>query len=118
MVLHEAEEEHLVLVAHRREKGVLEDGRGLLLQLGIGARDPAARRRRSTITSAHQQTFASFCGSAAPHSLLVQVVHLVRQHALEAKEGALFSRECSALSGGARRRSANQYGVFDLDHFF
>jgi hypothetical protein len=42
VIVHQTVKEDLVLIAHRGEKGVLEDDGGLFLELVVGSGDPAA----------------------------------------------------------------------------
>jgi hypothetical protein len=68
MILHESVEKNLILIPHGCQESVLENDGGLLLQLVVSSRD-----------------------------LLIEVVDFVRQHTLQAKDGAFLSSKCGTL---------------------
>jgi hypothetical protein len=50
VILHQPEEQHLILVTHRSKERVLEDGGWLVLELSVGSRYSGGRKQQERIT--------------------------------------------------------------------
>ncbi len=83
MILHKSIKQDLVLITHGSEKGVFENDGGLFLKLIEGSLD--------SINGSDQ--FVSISSVRDFHSLLFQIVHFIRQHSFQSKQGTLFSRK-------------------------